>query len=49
MNLEPLQTIKIRAMVSPFSKEVDKDYYWTYSLQGAKFGRDRENDLRFPD
>ena len=36
-------------MVSPFSKEVDKDYYWTYSLQGAKFGRDRENDLCFPD
>ena len=49
LNLHPLQTFKIRGMISPYSKEVDQTYYWIFSLEGAKFGRDKENDLRFPD
>lgn len=48
LNLEPLQQIRIRSLKTAYGKDLDKDF-WIYSVKGAKLGRDKENDLRFPD
>lgn len=48
LNLDPLQQIKVRSLKTSFGKDPDKDF-WVFSVQGGKFGRDKENDIRFPD
>lgn len=48
LNLEPLQIIKLRSMASPFAREVGTEH-WQIRVQGVKFGRDKDNDMRFPD
>ena len=32
----------------PFSREKGPEH-WQFSVQGVKFGRDKDNDLSFPD
>lgn len=48
LNLEPLQQLKLRALKNAFTTEVQKNS-WIFNVEGGRFGRDKQNKIRFPD
>ena len=47
-NFEPLHQLKLRALKTPFGCSVNSEH-WMVNIQGIKLGRDKSNELSFPD
>ena len=47
-NFEPLHQLKLRALQTPFGCSVTPQH-WIVKIEGKRFGRDKTNDLSFPD